>query len=70
MTRRFEIEPGPATIGGGWLLRLLRQEPHGEEVEMDGGVFPPEEGIGEDDAYAGPLHTGEDWLPAHSGREA
>lgn len=64
MNRRFEIEPRPAELGGGWRLRLLATEPGREETERGGGGFPPEpeQGIGADDAYAGTLQTGEDWL--------
>lgn len=33
---RYEIEPRPAELGGGWRLRLLDGE-----KELGGGVFPP-----------------------------
>lgn len=33
---RYEIEPRPAELGGGWRLRLFAGE-----KEMGGGVFPP-----------------------------
>lgn len=71
MNRRFEIEPHAAALGGGWKLRLLEQE-GGEEIEMGGGVFPPEpeQGISADDAYADALRTGEDWLAAFVESEA
>ncbi len=70
--RRFEIEPRPATLGGGWHLRLLQEEPDGAEIEMGGGVFSPEpeQGISADDAYADALQTGEDWLGVFGGSEA
>lgn len=70
--RRFEIEPRAAELGGGWRLRLLQEEPDGSEIEMGGGVFPPEpeQGISTDDAYADALQTGEDWLAAFVESEA
>jgi hypothetical protein len=72
MNRRFEIEARPATLGGGWRLRLLQEEPDGSETEMGGGVFrpEPEQGISADDAYADALQTGEDWLAAFAESEA
>lgn len=33
---RYEIEPRPAAVGGGWRLRLFEGE-----KEVGGGVFPP-----------------------------
>jgi hypothetical protein len=38
----YEILPRPVELGGGWRLRLLEGD-----VEVGGGVFPPE-GEGED----------------------
>ena len=70
MAHRFEIERRPASLGGGWRLRLLETEPGGEEIEQGGGVFPPEDGISEQDAYADALQEGEDWLASFAGREA
>ena len=71
MNRRFEIEPRPLELGGGWKLRLLEQE-GGEETEMGGGLFPPEpeQGISADDAYADAVQMGEDWLAAFVESEA
>ncbi len=63
---RFEIEPRPATLGGGRQLRLLEQLPDGQEIEMGGGVFPVEDNGSGDAAYADALDAGEDWLRAHS----
>ena len=61
---RFEIEPRAPELGGGWRLRLLQREHDGSEIEMGGGVFPPEpeQDINADDAYADALQTGEDWV--------
>lgn len=70
MTHRFEIEPRPVSLGGGWRLRLLEQSPDGSEIEMGDGIFPPEVEINEDDAYADALQTGEDWMAAFSESEA
>ena len=33
----YEILPRPVELGGGWRLRLLE-----DDVEVGGGVFPPE----------------------------
>jgi hypothetical protein len=70
MDCRYEIEPRAPALGGGWKLRLLQREPDGMEIEMGGGVFPPEDGISEDDAYADALQTGEDWLASLPERPA
>lgn len=35
-TYRYEIEPHPAAMGGGWRLRLFDGE-----KEVGGGLFPP-----------------------------
>ncbi len=72
MNRRFEIEPRSPELGCGWRLRLLQEEPDGSEIEMGGGVFPPEpeEGISADDADSDALQTGEDWLAAFAESEA
>jgi hypothetical protein len=40
MNHRYEIDPRPAELGGGWQVRLLE----GDE-EVGGGVFPPREAI-------------------------
>jgi hypothetical protein len=58
---RFEIQPRPVSLGGGWRLRLLETE-----IEVGGGVFPVEEGVSEEDAHADALQTGEDWLRSRS----
>jgi hypothetical protein len=50
---RYEIEPRPAGVGGGWRLRLIGQNLEiGAEVELGGGVFPVKPGENEKDAYA------------------
>lgn len=65
---RYEIEPRPAALGGGWRLHLIGHDLEtGEEVEMGGGAFPVE--IDEDDraVYADAAEIGEEWLcAAHS----
>jgi len=53
---RFQIEPRSRLLGGGWRLRLLEQETDREEIELGGVVFPTEDGIAEDDAYACQIH--------------
>jgi hypothetical protein len=55
----YEIEPRPASLGGGWRLRLLEA---GKEV--GGGVFPPEDGSKEalKAAHADALEEATSWL--------
>ena len=37
---RFEVEPRPAALGGGWRLHLIAADPEtGAEIEAGGGVF-------------------------------
>ena len=62
----------PVELGAGGRLRLLEEEADGSEIEVGGGVFPPEpeQGISGDDAYADALQTGEDWLAAFAESEA
>ena len=48
---RFEIEPRPAAVGGGWRLRLIgRDLETGGEIELGGASFL-EPGEDEGDAY-------------------
>ena len=61
---RYEIEPRPAELGGGWRLRLFAGE-----KEMGGGVFPPayygpdcDSDAAEQAAYADAWTTGKNWL--------
>ncbi|HUD73738.1 MAG TPA: hypothetical protein VMQ76_01600 [Terracidiphilus sp.] len=64
---RFEIDPRPAEVGGGWQLRLIgRDEETGEEIDMGGGSVPAVEGEEDKDAYADLLEVGEDWLAVDS----
>lgn len=45
---RYEIEPRPAELGGGWRLHFIgRDMETGEEGEVDSGVVPVE--IGKDE---------------------
>ena len=41
---RYQIDPRPESLGGGWKLKLYE-----DEVEVGGGVFP----TGDDDDLAG-----------------
>jgi hypothetical protein len=60
---RYEIDPRPAALGGGWQLRLIaRDEETGEEVHMGGGVISAAEGEDNKDAYVELLGVGDDWL--------
>jgi len=62
-TYRYEIEPRSAVLGGGWRLRLMR-----DDQEAGGGVFPadPADKVAMDDAYADALCEGEGWLASRS----
>jgi hypothetical protein len=60
---RYDLEPRPAALGGGWRLHLIAEDPEtGAEVEVAGGVFPlpaePEDGDPQSEA----VETGEAWL--------
>jgi len=62
---RYEIEPRPNAVGGGWRLRLFGKDLEtGQDVEMGGGVFPVEEGQDDKDAYAEAMLTGQEWVQA------
>ncbi|MGC9292979.1 MAG: hypothetical protein ACP5EP_09710 [Acidobacteriaceae bacterium] len=63
--KRYEIEPRPAALGGGWRLHLIGQDMEtGEESEMDGGDVPVEVGEDGKSAYVDALWAGEEWLCA------
>jgi hypothetical protein len=60
---RYEIEPRPVAVGGGWRLRLIgRDLETGGEVDLGGGFFPVEDGEDERDAYADAMQAGQEWL--------
>ncbi len=62
-SNRYEIEPQPLPIGGGWRIRFFgRDLETGQEIEMGGGVFPVEDGQDENDSYADAMQTGQEWL--------
>jgi hypothetical protein len=64
---RFEIDPRPAEVGGGWQLRLIgRDEETGEEIDMGGGAVPAVDGEDDKDAYAELVEVGEVWLAVES----
>lgn len=59
---RYEIEPRPAELGGGWQLRLFEGT-----KEVGGGVFPPAHYGPDSDAaaqlaYADAWTIGKNWL--------
>ncbi len=63
---RYEIEPRPAALGGGWRLHLIAEDPEtGAEIEAGGGVFPDvtelEDG---DDPYTAAMEAGQAWMEA------
>ena len=64
---RYEIDPRPAALGGGWQLRpIARDEETGEEIHMGGGAIPAAEGEDDKDAYAELLEMADDWLAVES----
>ncbi len=67
---RFEIEPCPTLLGGGWRLHLVSTDPEtGEDVFMWGGNFPvsqPEDG---GSMYAEAAKFGKEWLESRSADE-
>jgi hypothetical protein len=49
---RYEIEPRPAALGGGWRLHLIGHHPEtGAEIEMGGRGFPIEPNVGGKETY-------------------
>ena len=65
---RYEIEPRPVALGGGWRLHLFgRDLETGEEVEMGWGVFPVDPSEADKAAYADAMRVGEDWLRLNNG---
>lgn len=60
---RYEIEPRPRAVGGGWRLRLYGKDLEtGQEIEMGGAAFPVEDDQDEQDAYEEAMRTGFEWL--------
>ena len=60
---RYEIEPRPVALGGGWRLHLFgRDLETGEEIEVGGCVFPVDNREADKAAYADAMRFGEDWL--------
>ena len=64
---RYEIDPRPPALGGGWQLRLVgRDEETGEEIDMGGGAIPAADREDDKDAYAELLEVGDNWLAVES----
>lgn len=63
---RYEIEPRPAAVGGGWRLHLIAEDPEtGAEIETGGGVFPDVTELDDgDDPYTAAMEAGQTWLEA------
>ena len=62
---RYEIEPRPLPVGGGWRIHFFgRDLETGQEIETGGGVIPIEDGQDEKDTYADAIQTGQQWLQA------
>ncbi len=63
IAERYEIEPRPVALGGGWRLHVFGYDLEtGESVEMGGGVFPVQLGEDPKDAYADAIETAQSWL--------
>lgn len=63
---RYTVTERSADLGGGWSLKLYMGN-----VEMGGGVFPPEDGAESPEqaaiwAYNDAIEEGEDWLQSRS----
>ncbi len=61
-TRRFEIIPRPANVGGGWRLQLFE-----DDTEVGGGVYPPieyilDQKLAADEAYIDAYEEGATWI--------
>lgn len=63
---RYEIEPRPAALGGGWRLHLIAENPEtGAEIEAGGGVFPDATELEyDDDPHTAAIEAGQAWLEA------
>jgi hypothetical protein len=67
---RFEINPRPAKVGGGYQLHLIgRDLETGEEVFMGGGVFPVDAPEQDAEVLGDALETGKDWVGLRSENE-
>ena len=65
---RYEIEPRPAALGGGWRLRLFCLDPEtGESIEVGGGVFPVAAGEDDKDAYRDAMETAQECMGPEPG---
>ncbi len=64
-SERYEIEPRPLPVGGGWRIRFFgRDLETGQEIKTGGGVIPLQDGQDTEDAYADAIQTGQEWLQA------
>ena len=62
---RYELEPRPAVLGGGWRLHLIAAHPEtGEDIEAGSGVFPDvlEPICNDEDPQAAAIAAGDLWL--------
>ena len=60
---RYEVEPRPTAIGGGWRLHLIAEDPEtGAEVEVGSGVFPTPAELEDGDPHAEAMEIGAAWL--------
>ena len=66
---RYEIEPRPLPVGGGWRIHFFGKDLEtGQEIEIGGGVIPIQDGQDETDAYADAVLTGQEWLEDQEGK--
>lgn len=68
---RYEIEPRPEALGGGWKLHVFGKDPEtGESLEIGGGVFPVQLGQDPQDAYTDALETAQNWMAVDGAMES
>lgn len=68
-SRRYEIEPRPAAVDGGWMMRLFdRDWETGEEVEVGATLIPLVNGEVDMDYYTGTVEMANDWINENSQR--
>lgn len=66
--RHYQIEPRASHLGGGWRLQCFEGD-----VEVAGGVFPPDPNMDRDEAlneaHCDAVNEGESWLGEYEGVE-
>jgi hypothetical protein len=67
---RYEINPRPLNVGGGYQLHLIgRDLETGEEVFLGGAVFPVDAPEEDAEVLGDAMETGEGWVVLRSENE-